>query len=280
MNGVITNRWLYAGQLHPIAEVDSIGKIIAYYHSSYMKRGDTLYRIIRDHLGSVRLIVNIGTGAITQRIDYDEWGNVTFDSNPGFQLFAFAGGLYDVQTKLVRFSARDYDAQSGRWMIKDPILFKGNTENIYSYVRNNPINYMDASGLTEIYIFGQGDLTGIFGGQVNLGIVINLDNPSQSGFFGGINFSTGASVGVSAGLGYAPREIEGRGYNVDVNGLDISATATFDDKGSNGFAVGGGPGIGASASAGCTKSISFKDAWDWIKKECKNTWESIKALMR
>ncbi|MBT9098538.1 hypothetical protein KFZ76_12595 [Methylovulum psychrotolerans] len=43
------------------------------------------------------------------------WGNITQDTNPGFQPFGYAGGLYDRHTKLVRFGARDYDAETGRW---------------------------------------------------------------------------------------------------------------------------------------------------------------------
>ncbi len=34
------------------------------------------YRLIRDNLGSVRLVVNVETGELSDRIDYDEWGNV------------------------------------------------------------------------------------------------------------------------------------------------------------------------------------------------------------
>jgi RHS repeat-associated protein len=45
---------------------------------------------------------------------------VTADSNPGFQPFGFAGGLYDPDTGLVRFGARDYDAAAGRWTANDP----------------------------------------------------------------------------------------------------------------------------------------------------------------
>jgi hypothetical protein len=42
-------------------------------------------------------------------IDYDEFGNVTNDTAPGTIPFGFAGGLYDKDTGLVRFGARDYD---------------------------------------------------------------------------------------------------------------------------------------------------------------------------
>jgi YD repeat-containing protein len=50
-----------------------------------MIRGDTTYRLISDHLGSVRLVVNAETGAIAQRLDYDAFGRVLRDTNPGFQ---------------------------------------------------------------------------------------------------------------------------------------------------------------------------------------------------
>jgi uncharacterized protein RhaS with RHS repeats len=70
----------------------------------------TVYRFITDHLGSVRLVVNAADGTVAQRIDYDAFGRVLADTNPGFQPFGFAGGLYDAGTGLVRFGARDYDA--------------------------------------------------------------------------------------------------------------------------------------------------------------------------
>lgn len=81
-------------------------------------KGGNTYRFVTDQLGSVRLVVNASTGNIAQRIDYDAWGVVLSDSNPGFQPFGFAGGLYDPDTGLVRFGARDYDAESGRWRFR------------------------------------------------------------------------------------------------------------------------------------------------------------------
>jgi RHS repeat-associated protein len=63
-----------------------------------------------------------------------------------FQPFGFAGGIYDTDTGLVRFGARDYDADTGRWTVKDPILFAGGDTNLYGYVVNDPVNYADLSG--------------------------------------------------------------------------------------------------------------------------------------
>jgi RHS repeat-associated protein len=109
----------------------------------------TVYRLITDHLGSVRLVVNAETGAVVQRMDYDAFGRVLQDSSPGFQPFGFAGGLYDDDTELVRFGARDYDAYNGRWTAKDPILFRGGSPNLYAYAHGDPINRIDPSGLFD-----------------------------------------------------------------------------------------------------------------------------------
>ncbi|CAK0769578.1 hypothetical protein CCP4SC76_510006 [Gammaproteobacteria bacterium] len=55
------------------------------------------------------------------------------DTNPGFQPFGFAGGLYDRDTGLVRFGYRDYDAETGQWTAKDPIGFRGGDTDLYAY---------------------------------------------------------------------------------------------------------------------------------------------------
>lgn len=68
------------------------------------------------------------------------------DTNPGFQPFGFAGGRYDPDTSLVRFGARDYDAEMGRWLERDPIGFKGGDTNLYAYAGSDPVNRIDPSG--------------------------------------------------------------------------------------------------------------------------------------
>ena len=112
-----------------------------------MVKGGVTYRIITDHLGSPRLVIDVATGEVAQRMDYDEFGRVTADTNPGFQPFGFAGGLYDRQTGLVHFGAREYDPETGRWTTKDPIGFAGGDGNLYAYVGNDPVNSVDLDGL-------------------------------------------------------------------------------------------------------------------------------------
>jgi len=61
--------------------------------------------------------------------------------------FGFAGGFYDPLTKLVHFGFRDYDPYTGKWMAKDPIGFAGGDSNLYGYVLNDPVNFVDVFGL-------------------------------------------------------------------------------------------------------------------------------------
>jgi RHS repeat-associated protein len=115
-----------------------------------MVKGGVTYRMLSDHLGSVRLVVNADTGAIAQRIDYDEWGDPSYVTGPpDFQPFGFAGGLTDRDTGLVRFGARDYDPRVGRWTSKDPIGFDGGL-NLFGYALNDPVSFVDSNGLAVV----------------------------------------------------------------------------------------------------------------------------------
>jgi RHS repeat-associated protein len=185
-NEVDRKSYIFRDLLRPIAEMDSSGNVVARYvyadgggvdqnGLSQLKTrlganpGSALllaernvpeyivtydvsgavatYRLVTDHLGSVRLVVNVTDGSIAQRIEYDEFGVVLHDSNPGFQPFGFAGGIYDAETGLVRFGARDYDSTIGRWTSKDPLTWGGGQSNLFGYVSNNPVNAVDSSGL-------------------------------------------------------------------------------------------------------------------------------------
>ena len=44
------------------------------------------------------------------------------------------------------FGARDYDPSVGRWISKDPILFRGGQANLYVYAGNDPVNLADPQG--------------------------------------------------------------------------------------------------------------------------------------
>jgi len=153
VGGTLVKGWLYGDALRPVAELDGAGAIVARFVYAegvnvpdLMIKGGVTYRIVTDTIGSVRLVVDAVSGAVVQRLDYDEHGRVLLDTSPGFQPFGFAGGLYDPDTGLVRFGARDYDPEVGRWTAKDPLLFDGGDTNLYAYAVNDPVNNQDPRG--------------------------------------------------------------------------------------------------------------------------------------
>ncbi len=154
VDGTLAQGFLYDVHGRVIAQLDGGGAVISrFVYGSranvpdYMVKGGSTYRLVTDHLGSVRLVVDASTSEVAEALDYDVWGKLLSDSQPGFQPFGFAGGLYDADTGLVHFGARDYDPVVGRWITKDPILFRGGQLNLYAYVGNDPVNNIDPSGL-------------------------------------------------------------------------------------------------------------------------------------
>jgi RHS repeat-associated protein len=160
VDGALVHAFVYGDQLNPVAELDSIGNIVARFVygerinvPEYVVKSGVTYRIVSDHLGSVRLIVNISTGQVVHRIDYDAFGQVIQNTNPSFQPFALAGGILDTDVGVSRFGARDYDPSSGRWTARDPVLFSNLTSagerpglNLYLYANGDPVNYLDVDG--------------------------------------------------------------------------------------------------------------------------------------
>jgi len=229
VNGTLVQGFLYGSQLRPVAELDGNGAVVARFVfgtkvnvPEYMIRGGTTYRLLTDHLGSVRLVVDIASGAVAQRIDYDEFGQITQDTNPGFQPFGFGGGLYDQHTKLTRFGARDYDAFTGRWTTKDPIRFAARDVNLYGYVLNDPVNAGDPDGRFISIVAGAAG--GFVGGAVAGGLVSGLSTLAINLIDGkplseAINASVESAVaGAVAGalIGTAVGALAGGGFAIGI----------------------------------------------------------------
>jgi len=217
VNGTLVQGFLYENQLEPVAELDGSGNLVSRFVycgcgagniPQYMVKGGVTYRILSDHLGSPRLVIDVTSGAIVQRMDYDEFGNVILDTNPGFQPFGFAGGIYDRDTGLVRHGARDYDPETGRWTAKDPIRFDGGDSNFYGYVASDPINAIDPTGLeTLINLLGATNARSLLGPGLFAFITQTISLAQQARIFATIGsaelIKRGADLvqlGLSGGL--------------------------------------------------------------------------------
>ncbi len=168
INGKVVQAFIYQSQLQIAAEMDGSGKIVKSF--VYASKGNTpdyvnyngkQFRIISDQVGTPKMVVDSATGAVVESFNFDEFGISLDGTTSAIIPFGFAGGLYDADTGLVRFGARDYSPVVGRWMNKDPIGFSGGQGNLYAYVNNDPINLIDPTGLYSWKQFGKNLFKGL-----------------------------------------------------------------------------------------------------------------------
>lgn len=84
VDGSLIKQWLYKDQLNIIAELDGAGAItkrfvyaskvnVPDYYIDYTGPAPVTYRIISDHLGSPRTIINSTSGVSALDLEYDAW---------------------------------------------------------------------------------------------------------------------------------------------------------------------------------------------------------------
>ncbi len=231
-------------------------------HLISLIQGGNIYYVATDHLGTPRAVFD-DAGTLVKEITYTAFGEIVSDTNANFVLpVGFAGGLSDVDTGLVRFGFRDYDPRSGRWTMRDPLLYASNEVNLYRYVGNNPITFKDPLGLWTFSIGVSlsgflGPISGNFGG----GIVFGQDDNGdwQLGFYAteGVGVGTGGDVDASFDFGFSTNDcicdVGGQSVNWGGGGgalghgsFDVGHSVDGADPvitGSIGVGVGGGGGV-------------------------------------
>ena len=104
----------------------------------------------RDHLGSIKDLIDVKTGNVVVRYDYDPFGHRTRLDGAEFETdFGFAGMFWIPEVGLNLTWFRAYDPTIGRWLSRDQLDNAEMEEgpNLYAYVQNNPINRIDSIGL-------------------------------------------------------------------------------------------------------------------------------------
>jgi RHS repeat-associated protein len=160
VNGIITEKYLWQDLTTLLAVYDGNDNLIQRFEYAGQRTPYAMiyngkrYYLAYDQVGTLKAVAK-ENGRIVKAIVSDTFGNVWKDSNPEMKIpFGFAGGLYDEDTRLTRFGYRDYDAETGKWTAKDPIGFDGGDTNLYGYVLNDPVNFVDPTG--EVPISGSG----------------------------------------------------------------------------------------------------------------------------
>ncbi|MBI5744915.1 MAG: RHS repeat protein [Elusimicrobia bacterium] len=146
-----------------IATVDGSNNLIAQFTNGprideplTLKTGTSNYYYHADALGSVAALSN-STGETVETIEYLAYGKpviknhegTIFDKSTIGNIYFYTAREFDFETGLYDNRWRHRSPDTGGFMQEDPIGFAGEDTNLYVYVRNNPVNYSDPSGLVQ-----------------------------------------------------------------------------------------------------------------------------------
>ena len=115
--------------------------------------GSSICYHLKDHLGSIRAIVD-GSGRLLEENDYYAFGHRhprSEHAQSSANRFKYNGKELQTVGGLgyLDYGARLYDQSLGRWFTTDPLSEKYYGLSPYVYCGNNPIRYVDPTGLSH-----------------------------------------------------------------------------------------------------------------------------------
>jgi RHS repeat-associated protein len=113
-------------------------------------RVDSRYYYLKDHLGTIKMTVD-ANGNVTSYDDYYPFGMVMAGRSGNFgqgdTRYKFISKERDVETGYDWLGARGYDSRIGRFLTIDPLQDDNPEVNPYHYAFNNPVRFIDPTGL-------------------------------------------------------------------------------------------------------------------------------------
>ncbi|MCW3099766.1 MAG: hypothetical protein JWL77_5384 [Chthonomonadaceae bacterium] len=233
---------------------------------------DTTYAVIRDHLGSTRVVLD-SVNRVVAGYDYAPFGALlrSYGSLAERFSYRYTGQRWDDTVQLYDFGARLYDPTIRRFLSRDPGM---QFPSPYLYAGNNPLSLIDPSGAFSIGAFF-GALIGAL--EVAVGIVLQITATAILEFFSlgtatpaviGLDMLIGGLIGagaqafvysVTAGDNFSWGQWgiqEGIGATIGVMTAGFGALASLAGKGATAAAEAAGVGatavsrVGTAAEAG------------------------------
>lgn len=142
-----------------VEQIDQGGNALARYTQganvdeplAELRSGSTSY-YEPDGLGSITSLT-ASSGTIAATYTYDSFGQLTASTGSLINPFQYTARDSDAETGLRYYRARYYDPGTGRFISEDPVRFKSNQANFYSYVGNSPLTNFDPTGLALCQFF-------------------------------------------------------------------------------------------------------------------------------
>jgi RHS repeat-associated protein len=153
MDTSTTDRKRFYDGMNCIADYDTSNNPVAQYVTPFlddnlvMSRSSGTYYYFHDGLGSVRNIYTSGQ-IWNNTYDYTAFGEpLNWTENVSIHnRFTFTGREWNSRSETYDYRSRTYNPYNGRFNRRDTIGYEGGI-NLYSYVRNNAVNYTDPYGL-------------------------------------------------------------------------------------------------------------------------------------
>ena len=115
----------------------------------FQQNATQYYLYNKDIQGSTSSLVK-EDGSADATYQYTDFGETTIQGDDqADNEVCYTGGIYDQSTGLYYLNARYYNPEDGRFLTEDTYRGENNqpdTQHLYVYCANNPVNYVDPSG--------------------------------------------------------------------------------------------------------------------------------------